>query len=346
MSRKKTVYALGFYPWKKKLLRTFRPDEEIHFVSSLRRLPRDHPLEIATWGILFQDTDFPPGSRITRYEDGFIRSVGLGAKFAPALSWVGDQRGIYYDATKPSDLEHLLQNAPFPADLVARARGLRDTIVRGGLTKYNLTGQPWRRPDGSRKVILVPGQVENDASIRLGTRSIRTNIGLLQNVRRENPDAYLVYKPHPDVVAGVRRPGSSEANVAAYCHEVVTTGSIHQLMGQIDEVHVLTSLAGFEALLRGKPVATYGVPFYAGWGLTSDHYHEPRRSRILSVDELVAGTLICYGLYCRVRKRQRCEVEQTVKELLEGVQPLRASPLETLLKFLSHSPLWRRLISA
>jgi len=339
------VYAIGFYPWKKELLQTFRPDEEIRFVSSPRRLPQDKPLEIATWGVLFQDADFPPGSRITRYEDGFIRSVGLGAKFAPALSWIADRRGIYYDATKPCDLEDLLQNFSFSAELLERAQALRETIVDGGLTKYNLTGQIWRRPTGNRKVILVPGQVENDASIRFGTRSVCTNIGLLQNVLHKNPEAYLVYKPHPDVVAGVRRPGTGEANASAYCHEVVTTGSIHQIMGEVDEVHVLTSLAGFEALLRGKPVTTYGMPFYAGWGLTTDRHDEPRRTRTLSVEELVAGTLILYSLYCRSRVGQLCEVEETVSELRQGIHPRRRGALETLLNILSHSSLWRRLIS-
>ena len=32
----------------------------------------------------------------------------------------------------------------------------------------------------------------------------------------------------------------------------------------------MTSLMGFEALLRGIPVTTLGTPFYAGWGLTTD----------------------------------------------------------------------------
>lgn len=59
----------------------------------------------------------------------------------------------------------------------------------------------------------------------------------------------------------------------------------------------MTSLAGFEALLRGKPVTTYGMPFYAGWGLTTDHCHCPRRTRRLTLAQLVAGTLILYPRY-------------------------------------------------
>ncbi len=57
----------------------------------------------------------------------------------------------------------------------------------------------------------------------------------------------------------------------------------------------MTSLTGFEALLRGKAVFTYGLPFYAGWGLTQDRHAHPRRHRRLSIDELVAAALIGYG---------------------------------------------------
>ena len=67
-----------------------------------------------------------------------------------------------------------------------------------------------------------------------------------------------------------------------------------ELLAAVDEVHVLTSLAGFEALQRGKRVVTYGQPFYAGWGLTEDIYPVDRRTRRLSLDELVAGALIVY----------------------------------------------------
>ncbi len=70
-----------------------------------------------------------------------------------------------------------------------------------------------------------------------------------------------------------------------WCDEVVTDCSIGELLSAVDEVHVLTSLAGFEALQRSKRVVTYGQPFYAGWGLTDDAYPVTRRARKLSLDE-------------------------------------------------------------
>ncbi|MDO6749388.1 capsular polysaccharide export protein, LipB/KpsS family, partial [Gilvimarinus sp. 1_MG-2023] len=86
----------------------------------------------------------------------------------------------------------------------AQARQLRKTIVANRISKYNLTGQDWQPACRScsgqpRRVVLVPGQVESDASIRMGAGSIKTNQGLLQAARAAEPDAWLVYKPHPDV---------------------------------------------------------------------------------------------------------------------------------------------------
>ena len=51
---------------------------------------------------------------------------------------------------------------------------------------------------------LVVGQVEDDRSIERGTADIKTNLGLLKAVRADHPDAYIIYKPHPDVETGNR----------------------------------------------------------------------------------------------------------------------------------------------
>lgn len=253
--------------------------------------------------------------KIVRLEDGFLRSVGLGADLVHPVSWVIDQQGIYYDATRPSDLENLLQNRAFPAALLERARLLRARIVAHGLSKYNVGSGGWQRPAGAR-VILVPGQVESDASLRFGAPGIRTNMALLQAVRQANPDAYVVYKPHPDVVAGLRASGRGEDAARRWCDEVAPAAPINAMLDAVDEVHVLTSLAGFEALLRGRKVCCYGQPFYSGWGLTTDLLAPPRRSRALSLDALVAATLILYPRYVSRVSGRFIPPEQALDELL------------------------------
>ncbi|KAG1427050.1 hypothetical protein G6F57_023278 [Rhizopus arrhizus] len=61
----------------------------------------------------------------------------------------------------------------------------------------------WRR--SGRRVVLVPGQVEDDASIKYGCTGIRDNLSLLKAARQASPDAFVVYKPHPDVLTPLKR---------------------------------------------------------------------------------------------------------------------------------------------
>jgi capsular polysaccharide export protein len=249
-------------------------------------------------------------------EDGFLRSVGLGADLVRPVSWVIDSRGIYYDATRPSDLETILGNQDFTDQQRQRAARLRAAIVDARITKYNVGAREWRRPAAPNRVILVPGQVESDASIAYGAQNERTNIGLLRAVRNENPAAYLLYKPHPDVLARLRAAGESEDTATQWCDEVVTDVAMGDLLDSVDEVHVMTSLSGFEALLRGKRVTCHGLPFYAGWGLTQDRAFSATRSRRLTLDELVAGALIEYPLYLSRDGRTLVTPEQALDTLL------------------------------
>ena len=116
-------------------------------------------------------------------------------------------------------------------------------------------------------------------------------------MRQASPEAFIVYKPHPDVEAGLRRGYVDEGQALRHADRVVRQASSDALIALADEVHTMTSLVGFEALLRRKRVVTYGLPFYAGWGLSDDRVSCPRRTRRRSLDELVAATLLAYPQY-------------------------------------------------
>jgi capsular polysaccharide export protein len=325
------VYAHGFSRRKRAYVRQFAAPGDVRFVDRGASVPAGARLLL--WGSGAPPEGTPATARIVRLEDGFLRSVGLGADLTRPISWVMDEQGIYYDARRPSMLEAMLQQVRFGAEELARAAALRERIVGAGLTKYNLAPRTWRRPAGDRPVVLVAGQVESDASIQCATPGIRTNLALLRAVREARPEAWLVYKPHPDVVAGLRAQGAGEAQAREHCNELVLEGSMHDLVLQSDELHVLTSLAGFEALLRRKSVVCWGQPFYAGWGLTQDQHPNPRRTRRLELDELVAGALLRYPVYVSRATGQRCTPEQALDELLlwRAARP-------------SRDPWWRRLV--
>lgn len=278
----------------------------------------------------------------TRVEDGFLRSRGLGAELVPPLSLVCDDLGIYYDPASESRLERLItERATLRPDQDLRADRLIASLRQLGLSKYNLGGETVDLPAGRR--ILVPGQVEDDASIKTGTGAVSTNIALLQAARAENPDAIIIYKPHPDVEAGLRA-GVTDQNISDV---TAPNADMAALLEQIDEVWTMTSLTGFEALLRGKKVTTLGVPFYAGWGLTTDRGEVPaRRSARPTLQGLAHATLIDYPRYRDPVTGLPCAVEVILERLATGDIPhpgwsnRMLSKLQGVLA--SQSWLWRR----
>ena len=293
--------CLGMSRWKRPFVRRFlrAPGRRVTFVDSLAELaalPRAADTTAVVWAskatpeleAWSQSSHVP----VWQLEDGFLRSAGLGSDLTAPGSLVLDPSGIYYDPSRPSRLEHILQTAEFSSQELERAARLRASILAARISKYNLPANDALRVQAraGQRVLLVPGQVADDASVRRGSQHIQDNLSLLRAVRAQHPDAYILYKPHPDVLSGNRQGQLRN----------VPNPPWNQLIGQVplaacleaaDEVHTMTSLVGFEALLRGLPVVTYGQPFYAGWGLTRDQAPLARRTCRLSLDELVAGTL-------------------------------------------------------
>jgi capsular polysaccharide export protein len=330
----------GFSRWKRPIAQAYLggPRSELRFESRAPRKPllpqtsaaQEH---LYAWGM----SPAPENAKLFRVEDGFIRSAGLGSDFRFPMSWCVDSAGMYYDATRPSDLERILETHPFPDDLQARAQDLIRRLVEHGVSKYNLPAADAIQLPGLRDgqpVILVPGQVPGDASLRYGACTVGSNLELLRAVRTHNPDAYIVYKEHPELLSGNRRGGLASETYSSIANLIVTEGGIVPWLERCDEVHVMTSLTGFEALLRGKSVQCWGLPFYAGWGLTRDQVHCLRRTRRLSLAQLVAGTLILYPRYVDPHTRLPCTPEDAVSLLIEArsappERPLRRSPWRT-----------------
>lgn len=286
------------------------------------------------------------GVRLLRMEDGFVRSVGLGSDLIPSQSFVLDERGIYFDPSQPSDLEVMLNSRQLTDEDLQRARAVRAFIVQHGITKYNLEPlMPVCWPSQGRQVVLVPGQVEDDASIRFGCDStgVCTNLGLLQAARTQFPGAFIVYKPHPDVVSGNRRGKLAVRAALEWADHVELQASVVSCIESCDVVVTMTSLTGFDALLRGKQVVVHGRPFYAGWGLTQDLLPVPRRSRQRSLDELVACAMLHYPLYWDPVLKGYTSCEAVLLQLLERRDFLRRSDQLRRLRVGYLRRQWRKL---
>lgn len=284
------------------------------------------------------------GVELWRIEDGFLRSVGLGAGLARGSALAFDDLGIYFDATRESRMEHLLKTRRLDPDERARAAELRRRIVEARLTKYNVgrPGPALPRPS-AREAILVPGQVADDAGVRRSLSATidcagcdNVNLELLRQVRARNPDAWIVYKPHPDVAARLRA-GRLEADVLRqFTDHVAGDGNIVGLIEAVDRVETFSSLTGFEALLRDTPVTVHGMPFYAGWGLTEDLTPMPRRDTRVDLDTLVHVALVDYPVTLDPKTLRPCPPEVLIDRLVAQ----RADPLYGFVRLIRQHASW------
>lgn len=342
--------ALNMRLWKRATLqRAFGRVRPLRFAANPKaaaRLAKAEGRDLLVWGSAPAPHLAAPAV-LRRVEDGFLRSRGLGADLVPPLSLVADDLGIYYDPGHESRLERLVAR-PLPDHARARAARFRARLLAAGITKYNLGPADFELPSGQPR-ILVPGQVEDDASIRLGAADVRTNLDLLRAARAANPGAAILWRPHPDVLAGLRPGAVDPADLAGLADAVVAGGDPAALLAQVDQVWTITSTLGFEALLRGVAVTCLGTPFYAGWGLTRDLGPVPDRRRTVrgvDLDRLTHAALIAYPRCFDPVSGLACPPEVALDRLASSAIPHPGPALRLLSKaqgaLASQSWLWRR----
>lgn len=310
--RWRRLYLVGFSLWKRAFMQAFCQPlaEELCFVRKPpKRLTGDE--QVLVWG-----SRYPELTSAIRVEDGFIRSRGLGSNLCRPSSLSLDPVGIYFDSRSPSGLEQLLNYQELTRSQLDRGEQLLTLLRENKVSKYNV-GAPehFTPPADGRPLALVVGQVDGDASILTGSPTIRSNEQLLWAVRAAKPEAHILYKPHPDVVAGNRAGAISAACLAECVDSQVLDIGLTSLYPHVDELHTMTSLSGFEALVQGVKVTTWGQPFYSGWGLTTDAHPPARRQRSLPLAALVYLTLVAYPLYIDWQSGLWISPEQLIRQL-------------------------------
>ncbi|KFN19720.1 capsular polysaccharide biosynthesis protein [Aeromonas bestiarum] len=312
--RWRRLYLVGFSLWKRAFMQAFchHLADELRFVRRPpKRLTGDE--QVLVWG-----SRYPDLTSAIRVEDGFIRSRGLGSNLCRPSSLSIDPVGIYFDSRMPSGLEQLLNYQQLTEVDVNRGAALIELLLQHRVSKYNVgTPQHYTPPADGRPLVLVVGQVDGDASILTGSPTIRSNEQLLWAVRAAKPEAHILFKPHPDVVAGNRAGAISAACLAECVDSQVLDIGLTSLYPHVDELHTMTSLSGFEALVQGVKVTTWGQPFYSGWGLTTDAHPPARRQRSLPLAALVYLTLVTYPLYIDWQTGLWISPEQLIRQLAE-----------------------------
>ncbi|TCL95985.1 capsular polysaccharide biosynthesis protein [Rhizobium sp. PP-WC-2G-219] len=334
------TYAFHMQAWKREVLRRYFPDRSFVFVpfflseTQLRkdwldRIDLTASPEIFVWSLNLPETvrAFAHLNAIPVHvvEDGFIRSAVPHAGRTPPLSLIVDRQTAYFDSRTASDLEDILQHHDFEEDplLMERARQAMALLLSTGISKYNAPLREVALPYGPKRKrrVLALGQVDGDASIRFGCPRPVTNEDMVRQAVAENPDAEVIYKPHPDVLSGVRSSSADLSELARICTVLTDRIPLSRAFETIDHVYAITSLAGFEALLRGLPVTVLGLPFYAGWGLTEDRQTTARRQRRLTIEQVFAATYLLYPRYFEPETGENTTFEAVIGDLRRPVAP-------------------------
>lgn len=318
----KRPFLIDFFNEKKLLFVPFNAHKSKSITQKWKNLISKNPTaEFIIWGMNLPSFAASFENPRIYIEDGFIRSVGLGATHCPPFSLTIDRQTPYFNANQASDLECLLNSYSFAfnSDLIERSRKVMSQIISSGISKYNNSPTvDVNSVYGAKetKRILVLGQVEDDASIKFGCMKHYTNNDLVMVARLENPTAEIYYKPHPDVLARKRRELSDPNAVSHICKILNGNIALCDAFKTIDHVYTISSQAGFEALIRGIKVTTVGAPFYSGWGLTDDRQPMPRRNRVLTIEQLFAGAYLLYPTYYHPYQKRIINAEEAIQQII------------------------------
>lgn len=332
----------GFNPWKREIISAYLPEYRTAFVqgkSSFSRVKKnfinhlsdDEEFVFIGWGKKLPKSFVFYASYLNKYkgksvkcgsiEDGFLRSIGAGLLHTRPSSICIDWQGIYFDATQASDLESILNEYDFSSntELLNRAERCMELMRDARLTKY-YNPRPYEAKGKLERTgnysILVIGQVEDDASVLSGMSKIKDNVSLVLQARKDFPDADIYFRPHPDYWSGIRKQKTKLDKLKDVCAIVSPEISLYELFDVSDHVYTITSLSGFEALIHGLKVTTFGAPFYSNWGLTDDRVKVKRRKRNLLLTELFAASYLLYPRYISIYSDTFVSYEYTAGEFL------------------------------
>ncbi|NHI01612.1 hypothetical protein [Oceanimonas sp. MB9] len=334
----------GFNPWKRNIIHHFIPEYRVAYCLGkaswtrlynkfIKHIDKDQELIFIKWGkkelplytklFIYKEKNISRRNiSIKSVEDGFVRSIGTGLLHTRPASLCIDGKGIYFDAKNSSDLEELFNTFDFTAEqeLLKRSERCLDFFKSASITKYYdadkklATEETFKRK--SNYSILVIGQVEDDASITYGKSRIKLNTDLVMEAVQDFPDADIYFKPHPDYLAKNRKSRSDINKLKDVCAILPPETSLDEAIAKVDHVYTISSLAGFDALIRGVKVTTCGLPFYSNWGLTIDKIKTKRRRRNLSITELFALSYIVYPRYVHLESDEFVSLEETASYFL------------------------------
>lgn len=286
------------------------------------------------WGIdgnsaslVQQSTAKALGRPIVIVERGFLHSQGSPPINGLGLSIILDDTTAYYDATKVSRLQCLLQDAPaLTPEQLLRSRQAITRIVKGRISTYNhAPSVPLKIGAPERKKILLLDQKIGDPAVTHGLSAESTFQRMLQDAIHERPDCDIIIKQFTSKENTQSKGYFTEERLAfaQYTDNLFVINfeiNPYSLFDLVDEVYTVTSDTGFEALMAGKIVHCYGMPFYAGWGLTRDKIFLEGRTRKRSLEEVFYFAYIESSRYLHPDLQERVELEELLDCIIKSTQ--------------------------
>jgi hypothetical protein len=258
-------------------------------------------------------------------EDGFIRSVNIGLSGEPGLSVIIDDTTAYYDATRASRLQRMLEHGPdLSPQQTQRSRAAINRIVELKISKYNhAKAVPLTIGRPGRPKVLVVDQRFGDQSVLSGLANEQTFDCMLGDVISRRGECDILIKQHPDAIGGGKAGYFSDERLAftqdmPNVFVLTFDANPYSILELVDEVYVVTSGMGFEALMAGKRVITYGAPFYAGWGLTLDQLRIPERTRHITLEKVFHCAYIQNSRYYHPLRNKLIEVEEIIEYVAQA----------------------------
>lgn len=338
----KKIAILNAQKWKKPYYDKFLQFCDLRYISEkeLNTLTPDEGL--VSWGQRFNQSylDYlrKKGFKVYQCEDGFLRSFGLGCELTQPFSLSFDDKGLYANPKLESKLNDLVTK-PLNTKEFKESQLFIRLFKSLRLTKYLSVGQELSPPlldflvkNKDKKVMLVCGQVADDVSFLNSGFSQLTFQSLISTIKVENPDSLVIYRPHPDCFKGIRQ-GEVFLEEADY---VDIESNIASLLDISEEIHVVNSLTGVEALLMGKKVVCWGNSWYCGRGLTVDKGSEIQSKTAVSLEQLVHGAYIKNPIYFDYNSNQYTSVFNLL-EILKNPKNKNFNLIGESLKFVPYA---------
>jgi capsular polysaccharide export protein len=188
-----------------------------------------------------------------------------------------------------------------------RAKSLISRICRSNFTKYNkyVASQSFEIEEGA---VLVIDQKRGDASIQFAGARDDDFQRMISAAATENSTRPVYFKRHPDSILGNGKSFAvpNRPNVVVLPDHV----SINSIIDKAGKIYTLSSQVGFEGLLRGKEVVTFGQPFYSGWGITDDRNPQQRRVTKRTIEEIFHVACIQLSVYANPWNGTIIEMEE------------------------------------